>query len=229
MAAKKRPATKRTGSKKTLVPVVGSGSATSKSKQSLLSKRNIIVVVVILLIITGSLLYVFRGLFIAATVNGQIITRMQLNDELEKKSGKTTLETLITKDLILSEMKKKGITVSDGEVNAELKKIQTALSQQGRTLDAALAQQGLTKQDLIDQIRIQKMIEKLFAKDITVSSKEIDAYLAQNKNSIPQGQDAKTLRSSAETQIKQQKLTTKFQAWLATLQKNAKIQYYVTF
>lgn len=228
MPAKKKPAANKSVVRKSAVPISSSKSRSLKY-QNLITKRNIIVAAVLLVLILGALLYVFRGMFIAATVNGQVITRMQLTSELEKKSGKATLENLITKNLILSEMKKENITVSDEEVSSELKKIQTALSQQGRTLDDALSQQGLTKQDLEDQVKIQKMIEKLFAKEATVSSKEVDAYLEQNKDSLPQGQSEKTLRSSAEAQIKQQKLTAKFQAWLAALQKKAKVQYFVNF
>lgn len=203
--------------------------ASSKTFQTLLTKRNIITVLVAIIILLAAVLYMFRGLFVAATVNGQVISRFTLTAELDKKAGKQTLEALVTKDLILQEMAKKNITVTDAQVNTELKKIEDTLSKQGRTLTDALSQQGLTKADLVDQLRIQKMIEKLFAKNITVSGKEIDAFLAQNKDSLPAGQDPAALRVSAEAQIKQQKLTAKFQAWLAALQKTAKIQYFVNF
>lgn len=199
------------------------------SSQKLITKRNVIVVLVALVVLLGAILYALRAQFVAATVNGQIITRMALTQELDKKAGKQTLDALVTKDLILQEMKKKNITVSDEEVNNEMKKIEDALKKQGRTLPDALAQQGLTKTDLVDQLKIQKMIEKLFAKDVTVTPKEIDAFLEQNKDSLPEGQTQEAIRASAEAQIKQQKLTAKFQTWLAGLQKNANIQYYVNF
>lgn len=195
--------------------------------KKIFTKRNAFVALALVIVLIGVLLYVFRGLFVVATVNGQIISRFDLTQELDKKSGKQTLDALVTRDLILQEMKKKNITVTDAEVNAEMTKIGSALSKQGRTLDEALTQQGLTKADLIDQLKIQKMIEKLFAKDITVSSKEVDTFLEQNKDSLPTGQDTATLRASAQEQVKQQKLTSKFQTWLASLQKNAKIQYFV--
>ncbi len=42
----------------------------------------------------------FKGQFIAATVNGSSISRWSLIQELEKQSGKSTLDTMITKKLI---------------------------------------------------------------------------------------------------------------------------------
>lgn len=229
MPTKKKTQKAAPRKKTAATPAIVKSAKVQNNSRNILSKRNIIAVVILILIAVPSLLYIFRGMFIAATVNGQIITRMELNSELEKKSGKTTLENLITKDLILSEMKKKNVTVSDAEITSEMKKIESALSAQGRTLDDALAQQGLSKQDLADQVKIQKMIEKLFAKDIKVSDAEVNAYVEQNKDAIPEGQDEKTTKESAMTQLKQEKLTAKFQTWLADLQKKAKVQYYVNF
>ena len=40
-----------------------------------------------------------------------------------------------------------------------------------------------------EQIRVQKLVEKLIGKDIKVTDKEIDDYIEKNKDSIPQ--DAK--------------------------------------
>lgn len=228
----KKVTSKKAPVRKTATPVNKASmkvekTQTSRSYKSYMTKTNGIILLG--LVILGVLLYVFKGMIVAATVNGQPITRIQLVQELEKQNGKKTLESLVTKNLILQEMQKKNITVSDEEVTAEVKKIQDALSKQGRTLDEALAQQGLSKNDLMEQLKIQKMIEKLFSKDATVSKAEIDKYIADNKDALPQDQDEKTLRSSISDQLKQQKLTAKFQTWLEGVQKNAKIQYFVSF
>lgn len=180
-------------------------------------------------LVIAILLYIFRGLFIAAIVNGQIITRWSIDQQLEKQFGKKTLESILTKKLILQEMQKNNITVTDAEVNAEIKKIEDTLKKQQRTLTEALDEQGLSKADLMDQLKIQKMIEKYFEKDSQVSDKEIDTYIEQNKDSLPQTEDQNAIRDSVRTQLKQQKLSGKFQTWLASLQAKAKIQYFVNF
>jgi len=224
-----KPSAKKTAkpaAKKTSVSATPVESASVTPRKSLSKlKVGILVGVVIIAV----LLYVFRGFFIAAIVNGQVITRMSIDQQLEKQFGKKTLESLITKNLILQEMQKNNISVTDKEVNDEIKKIEDTLKKQQRTLSEALDQQGLTRSDLMDQLKIQKMIEKYFAKDSQVSDKEVDTYIEENKDSLPQSEDKNTLRDSVRTQLKQQKLSGKFQAWLANLQAKAKIQYFVNF
>lgn len=231
MAQRPVKKTTKTSAKKTVrkaAPVQAAAlTAPAKVTSRNLTKKKVAILVAVVAV--AVLVYVFRGFFVAATVNGNIITRLSVDQQLEKQYGKKTLESLITKDLILQEMSKKNITVTDIEVNAEVKKIDDALKKQGRTLQDALDQQGLSRADLIDQLKIQKMIEKLFAKDAAVSDKEVDAYIEQNKDSFPSTEDPKTLRDSVKTQLSQQKLSGKFQTWLAQIQSKAKIQYFVNF
>lgn len=180
-------------------------------------------------VIIGVLVYVFRGYFVAAMVNGEPITRLSLIRELESQYGKQALEGFVEKAVILQEMKKKNISVSDAEVQVEIKKAKDSLKAQGLTLEDALKQRNMTLPTLIDKIKIQKMIEKLFSKDLQVSDQEISTYMEKNKDSFPPTEDPKKLRESIIAQLKQQKLSAKFQTWLSDLQKKAKIQYFVSF
>lgn len=224
---------KKTAPKKTSTPKASVSAQVVEKKSSndslkkYATKRNGIILLVLILLGVG--IYFFKSFFIAATVNGQPISRLQVVQELEKQSGKQTLESLVTKNLILQEMEKKNITVSSEEVTSEIKKIEDALKQQGRTLSDALMQQGLTRAELEEQLKIQKMIEKLFSKDAVVSDKEVDAYIEENKEALPADQEESALKTTIKEQLKQQKLTTKFQTWLEGLQKQAKIEYYVNY
>jgi foldase protein PrsA len=197
------------------------------SSKKLLTKRNWIVILVI--IIAGVLIYFFKGLFVVAIVNGQPITRLQLIQQMEKQAGKATLESLITKSLILQEMKKKNVSVTKDEINSEVKKIEDTLKAQGRTLDDALAQQGIKRSDLAEQVEIQKMVEKLFTKESAVKESEIDKYIEENKDAIPQGEDEKSLRNTVKEQLRQQKLSSEFQKWLTNIKNKAQINFFVNF
>lgn len=225
--AVKKPSTRKTTASVVSSPVSTSEKNTNKSFKRYVTKRNGIIVLAIILLGLG--LYFFKSLFIAATVNGQPISRLQVVQELEKQSGQQTLESLVTKNLILQEMEKNNITVNEEEISAEIKKIEDALKQQGRTLSDALAQQGLSRPELEEQLRIQKMIEKLFSKDAVVSDAEVNAYIEENKDALPTDQEESALKATIKEQLKQQKLTTKFQTWLEGLQKKAKIDYYVNY
>ncbi len=201
----------------------------STQSNSYISLPKPIVFIVIIVVILVGIAYFFRGLFVAAIVNGQPITHLSLVQELEKQGGKQTLASLVTKTLILQEAQKQNVTVSDKEISAEIKKINDSLAKQGQKLDQLLVSRNMTKADLVDQIKTQKLIEKMLGNDIQVSDKEVDAYIQANKESFPEGSVSADMKNNVKDQIRQQKLSQKFQSWLAELQKNAKITYFVNF
>lgn len=203
-------------------------SATLTSKFPVkINKLQALILIAILVVI--GILYNFKSLFIVATVNGEPISRISIVKELEKQGGKQTLNSLITKTLVLQEAKKQNVTVSNDEVNNELKKVEDSVSKRGQKLDDVLSLQGTTRLEFIGQIRMQKMVEKMIGKDIKVTDKEIDDYMEKNKEFIQEGTDSADLRNNVKEQLNQQKLGDKFQKWLSDLQKNAKINYFVNY
>lgn len=188
--------------------------------------RFVLIIVILTLV---ALAYLFRSFFIAAVVNGQPVSRFSLIQELEKQGGKRTLENLIVKALILQEAKKQKVTVDKKEIDAEIAKAESNLAKQSQTLDSVLAMQGLTKEGLEEQIRFEKLIEKLVGKDAQITDKEIEEYLKVNKDSLPESSDAAQLKEQAYKQLQRQKISEKFQSWLAELQRSAKINYFVSY
>lgn len=182
----------------------------------------------IILVILG-LLYYFKSLFVVAIVNGEPISRLVLIKELEKQGGKQTLESLISKALILQEAKKQNAIISKAEIDQEVKKIEKDVQSQGQTLDQILAVRGMSKNDLVEQVRIQKLIEKILAKDIKVTDKEVDEYIEGNKITPPEGQRIDDVKAQIKEQLRQQKLEESFQTWIENLKKNAKINYFLNY
>jgi parvulin-like peptidyl-prolyl isomerase len=182
-----------------------------------------------IIIVLAILAYVFRGYFIVAIVNGQPISKMAFTQALEKQNGKTVLSGLITQVLINQEASKNHVTVSSADIDQAVKDIEKSLASQGGNLDRALAQRGMTKSEFLDQLKTQKLVEKLLAKDISVSDQEISSYIDKNKDTLPQGLSDADLKSQVKQQLQQQKLTTKFQQWMQNLQSKAKIQQFVNF
>lgn len=187
-----------------------------------------LILIVAALVIVGALYY-FRGLFIAATVNGQPVSRFSVIQQLEKQGGKQTLDSLISKALIIQEAQKQNVTVSKAEIDAEIKKISESLEKQGQNLDQALSLQGMTKADLEEQIKIQKMLEKIVGKNVKVTDKEINEYIEKNKSLIPENMQPEEVKKTVEQQIKQQKLNEEVQIWLENLRSKAKINYLVNY
>jgi hypothetical protein len=87
----------------------------------------------------------------------------------------------------------------------------------------------MTRQDLLTQLTLRGLVEKLLAGKITVSDKEIADYIQTNKSTLPTNMTDAELKSNVSDQLKQQKLGTASQAWLDQLNKGAKINYFVNY
>lgn len=183
--------------------------------------------VAIILIVVA--LFFAKGIFVAATVNGSPISRLSVIQELEKQGGKQTLESLIDKKLIETELNKQKVSVTKEEVDAEIEKIKTQVTAQGGTLEVALAQQGMTEEKLREQIMIQKKLEKLLADKVTVTEADIDTYIKDSKVTPPKDLKMEDFRKQISDQLKQQKFQQEAQKWVSDLTASAKIKYYVNY
>lgn len=199
---------------------------TTPQREVKIRKQYLILIIVIILL--GAALYYFRGLFVAAVVNGQPVSRLAVVQQSEKQSGKQTLDTLVRDALIEQEAKKENVTVSDKEVNDQIATLQSNLQKQGQSLNQVLGTQGMSEDDLRNLIRLDQLVQKMVGKNIKVSDKEVNDYIAQNKSSLPNADDA-TLKKEAKAQVLQQKTNAAVQTWLANLQKNANIVYFVQY
>ncbi len=220
---------KVTKSKSRDLKQVSSAPETPKTSsiRSLKVKRSYVAVVLGILILV-TIVYLGRNLIVAAMVNGQPISRLSVVRELESQGGKQALDSLITKQLILQEARKKNVAVSSSDVDAEMKKISDNLAQQGQKLDQVLSLQGMTRDQLVEQIKLQKMLEKMVGK-IEVTEKEVDDYITNNQESLPTDQDEASIAANVKTSLTQQKLNEKAQSMLEALRKNANINYFVQY
>lgn len=203
-------------------------TASAEKRQSFKIKKSYIILAATVIIL-GTLLYVFRSVFVAAVVNGYPISRLSVVKEAEKQSGKQVLTTLVRNTLIEQEAQKQNVTVSDKEVNDEIKKLEGNLQKQGQKLDQVLVMQGMTKEDLNKLIRLDKMVGKMVGKDIKISDQQVNEYIEKNKEALPTDQNEKDLKNTVREQLKQQQLNEKVRTWLEDLQKNAKITHFVEY
>lgn len=168
----------------------------------------------------------FKGAFVAATVNGVDMSRWSVVRELEKQAGKSILDSMITKQLIEGEIKKQKIVVTATDIDAEIKKVEEQIATQGGTLEQALAGQGMTMDDLREQIMINKSLEQILADKIMVSEEEIDQYLSTSQMPPSGGESSSDLREQAREQLKAQKFGTEASRWVTDTRAQATIKYY---
>ncbi|MDP2638024.1 MAG: SurA N-terminal domain-containing protein [Candidatus Levybacteria bacterium] len=173
--------------------------------------------------------FFLRGLFIVALVNGQPISRLSIIQELEKQSGQQAMAARVNQTLILQEAKKKNVDVSQEEIDKSIKTIEEDLKKQGQNLDTALSAQGMTREDLIMQLKLRTLVEKLLADKVKVTDKEINDYIEKNKETFPTEMKEEEVKAEVKQQLEQQKMATESQTWIAELNKNAKINYFVNY
>lgn len=185
------------------------------------------------LIIIGSIgvgVYAYRFLYRAASVNGKIFTRLQVIQSLEKKFGEEYLAQQISKELILEEAAKTNTAVTDAEIDADISAFEESMKQQGKTLEDTLKERGLTKDELREQVKMQKLVITMISKDITVTNDEINEQIA--KLNPPKGAKKEELQGMFD-QIKQnlqrQKLDERYASWTKELEQKAKITYDHTY
>ena len=171
-------------------------------------------------------------MFVAAYVNGRLISRLSVVRELEKQGGKKTLDALIIKSLIAQEAKKRKITVTQSEIDTELKKVEDNVKAQGVDLETVLKEEGMSKSDLIEEIKIQVKVTKMVEKNIKVTDKEIEDYIASQKEQLAllqQESPSEVSKTEAASQLKAQKLQKEIQTLIADLKAKAKIKYFMNY
>lgn len=226
MATRKK--TKRTKSQIQEIQMANYVESSNPTTPSLKIKRSYLITGIVIFVVIG-LLVLLRSFIVVAFVNGQPIFRYQVIQELEKQGGKQVFNGLVTKSLVLQEAQKKNITVTQKEIDLELKKVSDNVSSQGQNLDQLLQMQGMSKKDLEDQIRVQKLIEKLVPQSKEVTDKETQDYYEKNKSSYPEGTTYEQLKDTIKTQLSQEKQSKAYQDLLQKLQNEAKITYFLSY
>jgi foldase protein PrsA len=174
---------------------------------------------------------------IVATVNNQKITRQELYSMLVDAYGEDALDVLIRRTLIFQEAEKKGVSITDSEVNQRLEIVVdaeiNALMRQYRIkeiadLEKELAKIGTNVELLRDkllkkmrkQAEIELLAEKVMIKTITITEEELrDVYEQEYGEKIEASQIVLKTRSDADDVLKKLKSGADF----GTIAKNLSI------
>lgn len=193
------------------------------SKPWWMRRSTLIIGLVIILI--ALFLYRNRGFFIAATVNGQPISRNTFDQKLRQRYGASMLDGLIGETIITQEAAKKGITINQQQIDEEIQKTKASLPA-GMNFEEALSFQGLSPEDFKSQIRIRLIVDQLLKEQATISATEVDTFITQNKKSLTATTEAE-MKKEAEQIVRGQKIQELFQTWYQDLRKKATIQKFL--
>ena len=185
-------------------------------------KRTVTIAALVLgIAITGYFLY--KNL-IVAWVNGSPITRFEVIKLLERQGGRQALDNLITRKLISQEARKLNISISQEEINVEIDELKSTLEESGTSLEDALALQGQNLGGLTQDIKLQKLVEKILAENIAVSDEETSKYFEENRDFFDEDATIEEVSDQIKEQLKQEKLTTAFNDLLAELRGGASVK-----
>ncbi|WP_042168223.1 peptidyl-prolyl cis-trans isomerase [Paenibacillus gorillae] len=117
-----------------------------------------------------------------ATVNGVKITQDKLYHALLPQGGASTLDGLITKELIDQAADKASVKITDEDVTGE---IDSLIKQFGsaEALNSALTQNGMTMEDLREDAGMQLKIRKILEPQTKVTDDDVKKFYDENKAS----------------------------------------------
>jgi hypothetical protein len=185
--------------------------------------------VILLVVAVLGLAYIYRGMFVAAIVNGMPISRWQILKRAEQAQGQQILDSIITEKLVKQKAEKEGITVSDEDLSQEIDQIKKSVEGQDQSFDQILAMQGMTLEDLKDRLRLNKMIEQLLAGEVEVTEEQVNQYIEDNKDFFPEDMSEEEKKQSAKDQLRQQQMNQKYQEWVKQLKDKARIRNFVNY
>ncbi|MBV8162776.1 MAG: peptidylprolyl isomerase [Candidatus Eremiobacteraeota bacterium] len=114
------------------------------------------------------------------SVNGEKITKGQLDNRLEGQAGKPTLQQMVDTSLVLQYGKANNITVTDAEIQDQLTQLE------GRfppgQFDTIIKNQGLTMDDVKNIERVQIIIKKAVDKQVNVTDAQVADFYNKNKS-----------------------------------------------
>jgi parvulin-like peptidyl-prolyl isomerase len=167
-----------------------------------------------------------------AVVNGQVISKSELEHRLIQSYGSDMTSSLVDETLVLQEAQKENISITQKDIDGQVSKITQQIAPQ--KLDDALAQRHLTHGDLERQIHVQLIVEKILGRDIKISDKDIQTYFDQNKDTLAQqankaAGDLKLddVKNAVIQNLRSSQISAKYQPWVESLRAKANIKTFI--
>lgn len=182
-------------------------------------------IIALVLLLVAAAIYFLKDQVVVAMVNGSPIMRWEIINALEEQSGKEALDSLVLKKLIEQEAQKNGVSATSEDMDAKIAEIEESVKSQGQELDSLLEMQGMTREDLRKQMKIQILIEKLVAASISVTDEDINKFMEEQKEFLKDDQDMDKVREDIRKHLTDQKISDAAIELTDKLKEQASIEY----
>ena len=177
----------------------------------------------LLAVIIGLITYKVGPWLVPAVAGSRPITRFEIWSRLEKTYGAQALDDMINEKILDKAIADSGVKIDQSKLDEQIKTLETQFESTGG-LDEALAQRGLTRKDLIKQVKTQLAVEELLADKIAPSEDEVKKQFDAGSATIYKDKKFDDVKASITEELKQSKLRDAFLAWFADIKKDAKVK-----
>ena len=160
---------------------------------------------------------------VVATVNGETIRRSEYDRAVAESNGEQVLDNLVLERLVMSEAKKRNITVDDQTATRLLDEQKQQFNGNEQAYQAALTQAGLTEADLTKQLRLSEMLRRMVSDKVQVSDQEVDEMYRANADRYA-GQTPEQAREQIKSGLQRQKENSAIGELLDQVRAEAKIE-----
>lgn len=118
---------------------------------------------------------------VVASVNGAVITQADFFEKLQSVAGQAAIHSMVEQNLQLQFAKKKGVVITDAQVDAQLAK-----DQENPDFQKSLTARGLTLPAYRDALRVRLAQSLVYAQGVSVTDAEVqDWYKAASNPANP--------------------------------------------
>ena len=169
----------------------------------------------------------FRGQFIAATVNRQVVSRWSLNRSLVSTYGAQTLDELVNKAILKDLAKENDIEITDEDIKVEIDELIVSLGGE-EAFQQALEQYQLTDEDLKERISVTLTQEKLAEAvvQVVVTDEQVKSYYEEN-DSLFAEQTFEEAEIGIGDMLYQQELQNAFNTWFQAEKDKATVKLFI--
>ncbi len=159
----------------------------------------------------------------AVSVNGEKITKGQLDNRLEGQAGKSTLQQMVDTALVLQYGKAQNITVTDAEIQEQLNQLEQRFPP--GQFETILKNQGLTMDDAKNIERVQLIVKKAVDKQVNISDAQVRDFFNKNKSLYNTGEQVRARHILVKTKTEADSIEAQLRkgADFATLARKASI------
>ena len=177
----------------------------------------------LLVVIIGLLTYKIGPWLVPAVAGSRPITRFEIWSRLEKTYGAQALDDMINEKILDKAIADSGVKINQSKLDEQIKTLETQFESTGG-LDEALTQRGLTRKDLIKQVKTQLAVEELLADKIAPSEDEVKKQFDAGLATVYKDKKFDDVKGNITEELKQSKLRDAFLAWFADIKKDAKVK-----